>query len=178
MNSNFVLVAVAAATLITTGCSGHSRWFGDGSGTGGRGGSHGDPTGAAPGIKELLRYADKDGDVTRAAMEAGLRVQFNALDTKHEGKLNSEEVEAENASRYKEDGPQYSPLIDWNQDGFVDFDEYATTLRSLFDQLDRNHDGVLTPSELKPPQGPALQEKQKRSHSSQGGSYDDLTWNP
>jgi Ca2+-binding EF-hand superfamily protein len=41
------------------------------------------------------------------------------------------------------------PLIDWNQDGYVDFDEFAAGVRSQFEQLDLNGDGEVTPDEFR-----------------------------
>src|SRR5262249_1041227 len=130
-------------------------------------GMRADPSGTAAAIKQLLRYdADKDGQVTRAEMEAGLRPDFAALDKNPDGKLNRDEVHEEKARCYKEDWPEYSPLLDWNQDGYIDFKEFASTLRSIFDQLDKNHDNVLDETELKMPHGPTLEE-----HHRPNGSY-------
>ncbi len=113
-------------------------------------GGHSEEEWHAP-VQMLLRYADNDGKVTRAAMEAGLRKDFDAADTNHNGVLEPDEMRAVNEKRWSEDQAAVSPLIDWNHKGYVDFDDYATTARSLFDQLDTNGDGVLTPTELKPP---------------------------
>ncbi len=44
--------------------------------------------------------------------------------------------------------PRPPPLVDWNQDGYVDFAEFAGTARSLFVELDRDGDGRLTPKEM------------------------------
>jgi Ca2+-binding EF-hand superfamily protein len=98
----------------------------------------------------LEKYADKSGVVTRAAMEAGLRADFAALDKNHSGCLDQEEVRAINDARWKEDASTASPLIDFRHTGCIDFDEFAATPRSLFDQLDRSGDGKLTPKELHP----------------------------
>lgn len=96
----------------------------------------------------LTRYADKNGVVTRGAMEKGLRADFDKLDTGHKGCLSADQVTAENERRWQEDASTASPLIDWKQQGCVDFEEFATTPRSLFLELDRNNDGQLTPQEL------------------------------
>lgn len=99
----------------------------------------------------LLNYdANHDGTVTRAEMEAGLRHDFAAADANHDGRLDPDEARAVNQQRLSEDQSTASPLVDWNQDGFIQFDEFATTDRSLFDQLDRNGDGKLSPDELRP----------------------------
>ena len=101
-------------------------------------------------VEILVKYADKDGKLTRAQLEAGLRKDFDAADLNHDGVLEPDEVRAVNEQRWKEDQSAISPLQDWNGDGVVDFDEFAANARPLFNQFDRNHDGVLTPDELHP----------------------------
>ncbi len=173
------ILAAAAAALLLAGCGGSSGgWFGGDSGSENRGhgqrGMHADPTGTAAGIKQLLRYdANKDGTLMRAEMDAGLKAEFAALDADHSGKLTPDEVRAENERRYKAEGTQYSPLLDWNQDGFIDFGEFASTMRSLFDQLDRDHDGELSGSEIKPPHGPTLEEQKKPAQGQRGNGDGD-----
>jgi Ca2+-binding EF-hand superfamily protein len=41
-----------------------------------------------------------------------------------------------------------TPVMDWNQDGCIDYTEFSAAPYSLFDQLDADHDGKLTPKEL------------------------------
>jgi len=96
----------------------------------------------------LLRYAGPNGDVTRAEMEAGLRKDFAAADKNHDGVLEPDEMRAVNQARWNEDKSATSPLVDWNGDGVIEFNEFAATARALFGQLDRNNNGVLTPDEL------------------------------
>jgi EF hand len=103
-----------------------------------------------PPVEMLEKYADKNGVVTRAAMEAGLRSDFAAADTNHDGCLDANEARAVNEARWKEDASTASPLIDFRHNGCVDFDEFAATPRSLFEQLDKKGDGKLTPQELHP----------------------------
>ena len=104
-----------------------------------------------PPVELLERYdADRDGTVTRAEMEAGLKAEFAAADKNHDGRLDEDETRAVNEARWGEGLSTTSTLVDWNQDGYVDFHEFANTARSLFDQLDRNGDGKLTPDELHP----------------------------
>jgi Ca2+-binding EF-hand superfamily protein len=98
----------------------------------------------------LDRYADKQGVVTRAAMEAGLKAEFDKADIDHSGCLSANEVRAINETRWKESESTASPLIDFKHDGCIDFDEFAATPRSLFDQLDRKELGRLTAKELHP----------------------------
>lgn len=103
-----------------------------------------------PPAEMLDKYADKDGVVTRAAMEAGLRRDFAKADTDHKGCLDSNEVRAVNEERWKESASTASPLIDFKHTGCVDFEEFAATPRSLFDLLDRRSKGRLTAAELHP----------------------------
>ncbi len=119
-----------------------------------------------PTIDLLTKYdANHDGTITRAEMEEGLRKEFDAADTNHDGKLDPDEVAAVNAQRWNEDKSTASTIVDWNQDGFVDFNEFAATARSLFADIDRNGDGQLTPDELKAYRGP-------KKHSDQDQDQD------
>jgi Ca2+-binding EF-hand superfamily protein len=103
-----------------------------------------------PAATLLLRYdSDNDGAVTRRELEAGLRQDFRQADTNHNGTLDADEVRAVNQRRVSQDQSMATPLIDWNLDGVVDFDEFAGTMRSLFDQLDQNGDGVVSKEEFK-----------------------------
>jgi hypothetical protein len=99
----------------------------------------------------LMRYdADHDGVLTRAELIAGLRAEFNTYDHDHNNCLGPEEVRAINQMRVQQDASQATPLVDWNQDGCIDFHEYSGTLLSLFDSLDTNGDGKLTADEINP----------------------------
>ena len=107
-----------------------------------------------PPAEMLDKYADANGDVTRAAMEAGLHADFAKADANHDGCLDETEVRAVNEERWREGASTSSPLIDFRHNGCVDFDEFAATPRSLFEQLDRNGDGRLTWKELHPGRKP------------------------
>jgi len=105
-------------------------------------------------IRLMLSYdANSDGTVTREELDTGLRRQFAVSDVNGDGRLDNRETQDENQRRFMANGTLASPLIDWNQDGFVSFEEFATTARSVFDQLDKDHDGRLTPDELRLPRG-------------------------
>jgi hypothetical protein len=94
---------------------------------------------------------NSDGTVTREEMEAALKRQFDACDTNHDGRIDMREMQVENDRRFRAFGTGASPLIDWNQNGFIEFDEFATTARSMFAELDKNHDGKLDTNELRLP---------------------------
>jgi hypothetical protein len=80
-----------------------------------------------PAVAIVEKYADKTGVVTRAAMEAGLKADFDLIDIHHTGCLDEDEVRAENQRRWQLDASTYSPLIDFKHTGCVDFQEYAET---------------------------------------------------
>ena len=101
-----------------------------------------------PASELLEKYADKNGVVTRAAIEAGLRADFATADANHDGCLDADEARAINEARWKASASTTSPLIDFFHNGCIDFDEFAAEPRSLFEQLDKNGDGRLTPDEL------------------------------
>jgi hypothetical protein len=150
-------IGLGALALAVSGCA----MFGGGSSSSHhhRGGTAiGGPDGARPREAEwhpsnamLLRFdANHDGSVTRAELEAGLKADFAFADKNGDGRLDPAEVRAVNDQRLRDEGSTATPLIDWNRDGFVDFNEFAAAARSLFDQMDTNGDGVLSPAELNP----------------------------
>jgi Ca2+-binding EF-hand superfamily protein len=97
----------------------------------------------------LLRYdADNNGVITRRELEAGLRQDFRQADTNHDGRLDPDEVRAYNLRRIRIDESTAIPLIDWNDDGYVDFGEFAAGMRSLFEQYDADGDGNVTLDEM------------------------------
>jgi Ca2+-binding EF-hand superfamily protein len=101
--------------------------------------------------KALIANYDSDGDgtVTRRELEAGLRQYFRLADTNGDGRLDPDEVAAANQRRMREDQSTAIPLIDWNEDGFVDFNEFANGVRSEFEELDLNGDGQVTLEEFR-----------------------------
>jgi len=97
----------------------------------------------------LLKYdANHDGTVTRNELIAGLRAEFAAHDTHHNGCLDAEQAAQINQARVEADQSTATPVVDWNQDGCIDYTEFSAAPYSLFDQLDADHDGKLAPREL------------------------------
>jgi len=103
-------------------------------------------------VRSIIEHYDAshDGTITRAEVEQGLRVEFAAADAKHTGCLDEDEVRAVNQKRWQEDQSTYSPLVDFKQKGCVDFEEFAATVRSLFEQMDADGDGQVDQKELHP----------------------------
>ena len=97
----------------------------------------------------LLKYdANHDGILTREELIAGLKAEFAAHDTRHNGCLDAEQTGEINQSRVDADQSTATPIVDWNQDGCIDYTEFSAAPYSLFDQMDRDRDGKLTPKEL------------------------------
>jgi len=95
----------------------------------------------------LARFdTNHDGSVSLAEMDAVLRADFGSLDHNHDGALNGSEMAEENDRRSQAD-PSATLLFDWKGSGFIDFDEFAAPMHTLFAQLDRNKDGVLSQRE-------------------------------
>jgi hypothetical protein len=95
---------------------------------------------------------NSDGTLTRDEMEAALRRQFDACDLNHDGRIDVSEMQAENDRRFRAFGTGASPLIDWNRNNQIEYEEFATTARSMFAEMDRDGDGQLGPNELRLPQ--------------------------
>ncbi|HEX4301736.1 MAG TPA: hypothetical protein VHZ78_03020 [Rhizomicrobium sp.] len=97
----------------------------------------------------LLRYdANHDGTLTRDELKSGLKAEFDAYDVNHTNCLGPDQVRTINQLRVTQDASQATPLVDWNQDNCIDFNEYSGATLSLFDTLDTNNDGELSPKEL------------------------------
>lgn len=122
----------------------------------------------------LLKYdANKDGTVTREELIAGLKAEFAAHDTHHNGCLDPDQAEQINQARVDTDQSTATPVMDWNQDGCIDYTEFSAAPYSLFDQLDTDHDGKLTPKELqragaKPRDGASDEQQQQPQPPPQG----------
>ena len=113
------------------------------------------PAGLPASAALLLRYdGNHDGIITRDEMDAGLKADFAAADANGDGCLDPVETRAENQRRLARDGAQASPLVDWNLDGCVDFREFANTVHSYFDLVDKKKDGRVTLIELRGPSMP------------------------
>src|SRR5258708_34965275 len=93
-------------------------------------------------IRLILSFdGNSDGTVTRDEMEAALRRQFASCDNNHDGHIDIKEMQAEHDRRFRVNGAGASPLIDWNQNGGIDFDEFATTARPLLAALEQRRVG-------------------------------------
>jgi len=121
----------------------------------------------------LLKYdANHDGTLTRDELIQGLKAEFAAHDTHHNGCLDADQAAEINQARVDADQSTATPVVDWNQDGCIDYTEFSAVPYSLFDQLDADHDGKLAAKELqraggKPADSDAAPQKQEQPD--QGG---------
>ena len=77
-----------------------------------------------------------DGSLSRADMEASLKLEFKKWDKDGNSELNQAEVVPVNdALRAQNVGA--SPVMDWNGDGHVNFQEFAGGWRTMFDLCGR-----------------------------------------
>ena len=141
------LTLIFLATLALAACSGHRQpppWMRPPDGEKPRDENyHGGNAGM------ILKYdANHDGTLTRAELIAGLKAEFAVHDTHHNGCLDADQAAAINQARVDADQSVATPVVDWNQDGCIDYTEFSAAPYSLFDQLDLDHDGKLTPKEL------------------------------
>jgi Ca2+-binding EF-hand superfamily protein len=99
--------------------------------------------------RALMRLdANGDGVIARTEVEEGLRREHAALDVNRDGRYSADEISVENSRRWRAEGAMATPLIDWNQDGTLDFAEFASAPMGLFNIADRDHDGILSAGEL------------------------------
>ncbi|MDR3527835.1 MAG: hypothetical protein P4L57_11185 [Rhizomicrobium sp.] len=119
-------------------------------------------------ISILRHFAGPDGGLTRKQLEEGLRRDFNAADTNHDGVLQPDEMRAVNQQRWMEDQSAISPLQDWNGDGVIDFNEFSATARALFNEADRDGKGVITAEQLRM-RKPGADTTPAKSDPEQGG---------
>jgi hypothetical protein len=97
----------------------------------------------------LLKYdANHDGTVTRDELIRGLKAEFAAHDSRGNACLDPEQAGQINQARVDADQSTATPVVDWNQDGCIDYTEFSAAPYSLFDQLDVNHDAKIDPKEL------------------------------
>ena len=106
----------------------------------------------------LMRYDLNHDDVlTREELLSGLKSEFDGYSSKHNNCLAPDVVRGINQQRVQQDASQATPLVDWNQDSCIDFQEFSGSALSLFDTLDANRDARVTLEELKPGNHPPLQ---------------------
>lgn len=121
----------------------------------------------------LRRYdLNKDGSISLQEFDTVLHADFDLVDINHDGRLQYSEYSRENDRRLAQSAEDATPLTDWNGDGVVDFTEFSSVAHSLFQQMDRNGDNVISPSEMRArptSSGPPSQGSSKGRGRSGGG---------
>ena len=103
--------------------------------------------------------ADKDGQITKAELEAHAKAQFDTADTDGNGMLSAKEIQVEADKRMKERMKQRSAQgsqrmlehKDANNDGQLSFEEMQATqsrMDRMFGRMDDNNDGMISAEEL------------------------------
>ena len=87
-----------------------------------------------------------DGDVTKTELEQTLAADFKKDDLNGDGVLDAVEARALNERLRQE--RNISPVFDWNADGRIEYAEFATQWRTLFDRADHNRDGIVDADEM------------------------------
>jgi len=88
-----------------------------------------------------------DGSLSHDEMEAGLKLEFKKWDKDGNGELSSSEVGPLNdALRAQNVGA--SPVMDWNGDGHVSFQEFAGGWRTMFDLCAHDGGQVVTKADM------------------------------
>lgn len=131
----------------------------------------------------LIQYdTDKNGTITRAEVDAALELQFKGADKNADGKLDAAEFHAYNDARkaerkaridawrakreaegrdVKERPPHdrsarsFDPMknMDWDRDGFISPDEFASRTRAQAMRADRDGDGSIAVADLQKKRG-------------------------
>lgn len=124
----------------------------------------------------LMEYdQNKDGNITRAEVDAGVAVNFKTADKDGNGSVNEDEFKAYHADRRaawksaREAAGDTKPAdgdkdragrhgrrgdrgdafkrVDWNLDGSLSLEEFAGRSRSMVARIDRDGDGTVTAEE-------------------------------
>ena len=91
--------------------------------------------------------SNPDGSLTRAELETGLKAEFKKWDTDGNGVLTSTEVEPLNAY-LRSLNVGASPVVDWDANGKVSFQEFASGWRTMFDLCDIRSEGTVSKMEM------------------------------
>lgn len=93
--------------------------------------------------------ADKDGQITRAEVEAAQKARFASFDADKDGALSLDEFRSMMAARLDEMAKRGFERMDRNEDGRIEPGELRHSPARMFSRLDANWDGVVTAEELR-----------------------------
>jgi Ca2+-binding EF-hand superfamily protein len=90
---------------------------------------------------------DRDGKVSRAEFIAQRDRYFFKFDRNGDGVINMKDLRDPNNPRARAQLEAFIKASDLNHDGSVSREELKKAATPLFDQVDANHDGYVTPAE-------------------------------
>lgn len=92
-------------------------------------------------------FSPTEEDLTKATLETSLKAEMAKWDKDGDGELNNAELQPLNQS-LSDLNVGASPVTDWNGDGRVNFQEFASGWRTMFALCDRNSDEMVSYREL------------------------------
>ena len=92
-------------------------------------------------------FVANEQTLSRDRMDDGLKVEYSKWDKDKNGELSNSEIGPLNVE-LRSENVGASPVTDWNGDGHVDFQEFASGWRTMFDLCDRNRDKMVSYREL------------------------------
>lgn len=104
--------------------------------------------GANADCQRLAPYVvNTDGTLSKSDLDAGLKAEFKKWDKNGDDQLSQAEVQPLN-DYLRSLKINASPVMDWNGDGHVSFDEFASGWRTMFDFCVREGSTVVTKADL------------------------------
>ena len=133
--------------------------------------ARGDDLGALQGFSFAVMDADKNGNLTKAEVDAAFAARQKAADTNADGKLSAEEIAAmqikEMSERATARAAKMIENLDTDGDKMLTDIELAAGKRGkVFDKIDANADGSITEVEIDD-----AKERMKDRHHGRGGKH-------
>jgi PBP1b-binding outer membrane lipoprotein LpoB len=99
---------------------------------------------------------NRDGKLSPAEHAAGAKKMFDAMDASKDGKVTAAEMDAahqkvtgRSPSKDEMSSDEKIRAIDRNGDGILTAEEHAAGSKMMFEKMDTNKDGFLSPAEVK-----------------------------
>jgi hypothetical protein len=91
--------------------------------------------------------ANADGSLSKADLENGLKTEFKGWDKNADGQLSQAEAVPLN-DHLRSLNVGASPVMDWNGDGHISYEEFASGWRTMFDLCGGEDSGVVTKADM------------------------------